>query len=92
MCVDDVVRLGGEVLERVQIYILTKRLKSFFLALSERESSLVQKSCTLTFLSSVYINQQLVIQGFLTLRWHGRLSAKVNKNANLGYSHDRGLS
>ena len=27
-----------------------------------------------------------------TLRWHGCLSAKVNKNANLGYSHDRGLS
>ena len=26
------------------------------------------------------------------LRWHGRLSAKVTKNANLGYSHDRGLS
>jgi len=26
------------------------------------------------------------------LRWHGRLSAKVAKNANLGYSHDRGLS
>ena len=26
------------------------------------------------------------------LRWHGHLSAKVNKNANLGYSHDRGLS
>ena len=26
------------------------------------------------------------------LRWHGSLSAKVTKNANLGYSHDRGLS
>ena len=26
------------------------------------------------------------------LRWHGRHSAKVTKNANLGYSHDRGLS
>ena len=26
------------------------------------------------------------------LRLHGRLSAKVTKNANLGYSHDRGLS
>ena len=26
------------------------------------------------------------------LRWHGHLSAKVTKNANLGYSHDRGLS
>ena len=26
------------------------------------------------------------------LRWHGCLSAKVNKNANLGYSHDWGLS
>jgi len=26
------------------------------------------------------------------LRWHSCLSAKVNKNANLGYSHDRGLS
>ena len=26
------------------------------------------------------------------LRWHGRPSAKVTKNANLGYSHDRGLS
>ena len=27
-----------------------------------------------------------------SLRWHGSLSAKINKNANLGYSHDRGLS
>ena len=26
------------------------------------------------------------------LRWHSSLSAKVTKNANLGYSHDRGLS
>ena len=26
------------------------------------------------------------------LRWHSSLSAKVIKNANLGYSHDRGLS
>jgi len=26
------------------------------------------------------------------LRWHSRLSEKVNKNSNLGYSHDRGLS
>ena len=23
-------------------------------------------------------------------RWHGSLSANINKNANLGYSHDRG--
>ena len=27
-----------------------------------------------------------------TLRWHVRLSAKVNKNANLGYSHHQVLS
>ena len=26
------------------------------------------------------------------LRWHSSLSAKVAINANLGYSHDRGLS
>ena len=26
------------------------------------------------------------------LRWHGSLLAKVTKNANLGYSHDQGLS
>ena len=26
------------------------------------------------------------------LRWHSSLSAKVTKNANLGYSHDQGLS
>ena len=26
------------------------------------------------------------------LRWHSSLSAKVTKNPNLGYSHDRGLS
>ena len=26
----------------------------------------------------------------LVLRWHGSLSAKVNKNTNLGYSHDWG--
>ena len=26
------------------------------------------------------------------LRWHSSLSAKVTKNVNLGYSHDRGLS
>ena len=26
------------------------------------------------------------------LKGHGCLSAKVNKNTNLGYSHDRGLS
>ena len=26
------------------------------------------------------------------LRWHSSLSAKVTKSANLGYSHDRGLS
>ena len=25
------------------------------------------------------------------LRWHSSLSAKVTKNANLGYSHDRGV-
>ena len=28
----------------------------------------------------------------LPLRWHGSLSAKVNKNTILGYSHDRGQS
>ena len=28
----------------------------------------------------------------IILRWHSSLSAKVTKNANLGYSHDRGLS
>ena len=26
------------------------------------------------------------------LRWHSSLSVEVTKNANLGYSHDRGLS
>ena len=26
------------------------------------------------------------------LRWHSSLSAKVTKNANLGYSHDQALS
>ena len=35
---------------------------------------------------------QCCIFGASALRWHGRLSAKVTKNANLGYSHDRGLS
>ena len=27
-----------------------------------------------------------------SFRWHSSLLAKVTKNANLGYSHDRGLS
>ena len=26
------------------------------------------------------------------LRWHGRHSAEVNENINLGYSHDQGYS
>ena len=38
--------LGGGALERVQIFILAERLKiEFFLALSGRESSLVQTFC-----------------------------------------------
>ena len=28
----------------------------------------------------------------LVLRWHGRHSAEVNENINLGYSHDQGYS
>ena len=31
-------------------------------------------------------------QRHVSLRWHGGLSAKVDKNANLGYSHDRLVS
>ena len=37
------------------------------------------------------INEQLKCME-MPLRWHGRLSAKVNKIVNLGYSHDRGFS
>ena len=28
----------------------------------------------------------------ITLRWHGRHSAEVNENINLGYSQDQGYS
>ena len=36
----------------------------------------------------------LCIKGcmFWGLRWHGSHSAEVNKNINLGYSHDQGYS
>ena len=30
--------------------------------------------------------------GSRELRWHGRHSAEVNENINLGYSHDQGYS
>ena len=32
----------------------------------------------------------LSLEVLLRLRWHNSLSAKVNKNANLGYSYDHG--
>ena len=35
---------------------------------------------------------KVIVLYCICLRWHGSLSAKVNKNAILGYSHDRGLS
>ena len=35
---------------------------------------------------------QLYSMYLIHLRWHSSFSAKVTKNANLGYSHDRGLS
>ena len=50
MCVDDVLRLEVEGLEMVKIFILAEGLKNLsFLALSGRESSLVQ-----TFVNRVY--------------------------------------
>ena len=33
----------------------------------------------------------LIVKIFL-LRWHGRPSAEVNENINLGYSQDQGYS
>ena len=71
MCVDDV-QTGGEALERVQIFILVEGLKIEFLALSGRESSLVQtfcKSCEQLNIthSSVHMTWRFVIQGCPTL-------------------------
>ena len=74
MCVNDVVRLGDGALERVQIFILAEGLKiDFFLALSGRESSLVQtfcKSCAHLDIThpSVHMSRRFVIQSCPTLK------------------------
>ena len=67
------------------------------MALSGRESSLVQTFCEpCVHLDiahpSVHMARRFVIQGCPTLRWHGRPSAEVNENINLGYSQDQGYS
>ena len=64
---------GGGALERVQIFILAEGLKLRFLALSGRESSLVQKfyeSCVHLDIThpSVHMARRFVIQGCPTLR------------------------
>ena len=50
-------------------------------------------TCTMCLISSIEATlHSLNNMHSHLLRWHGSLSGKVNKNANLGYSHDRGLS
>ena len=67
-----VVRLGGGPLKRVQIFNLAEGLKIEFLALSGRESSLVQtffESCEQLDIThpSIHMTQTFVIQGCPTL-------------------------
>ena len=40
----------------------------------------------------VFINLRRETSLAATLRWHGRHSAEVNENINLGYSQDQGYS
>ena len=34
----------------------------------------------------------MITKDWICLRWHGRPSAEVNENINLGYSQDQGYS
>ena len=49
-----------------------------------RGQPILSKGCTMTW--------SLVLASVCALRWHGRHSAEVNENINLGYSHDQGYS
>ena len=69
MYADDVARLGGGALERVQIFILAEGLK---VRLSGRESSLVHTFCESclhldTTHPSIHTTRRFVIQGCPTL-------------------------
>ena len=55
-----------------------------------RRSDIHLGECGLARASLFTDHRRVII--FRVLRWHGHLSAKVTKNANLGYSHDQGLS
>ena len=51
---------------------------------------LLSPSCN----SKNHQNENICIEYIIlkTLRWHGRPSAEVNENINLGYSQDQGYS
>ena len=44
------------------------------------------------FITKLMMTYAALVYVTLAVKVAGRLSAKVTKNANLGYSHDRGLS
>ena len=68
---------GGGALERLQIFILAEGIKIIVLALSGRESSLVQTFCESCVylditLPSILMTQRFVIEGCLTLKLNNR--------------------
>ena len=63
-----------------------------FLTLPNLDFITAHSSLITAQMGSVTPYFRLCLQVTLHNRWHGHLSAKVTKNANLGYSHDWDLS